>query len=170
MVILGGLLVVVVLAWIQLSPLILPPGAARPSPTGLDGEWTLTPDDPLATTFVISADSYRLDGAISFNGAGTAARDGEDLHLTDDAACRDTDGRYAVELGEVERLGLPGEDRAQTMTLVLVSDPCESRAEALLSTTWLLRTSGRDGVFGICDPPHEEAALTSHWPEPSGCG
>ena len=160
----------VVLAWIQLSPLILPPDAARPSPTGLDGEWTLTPDDPLATTFVISADSYRLDGAISFNGAGHAARDGEDLLLTDDAACLDADGLYAVELGEVERFGLPSEDRAQTMALTLVSDVCESRAEALLSTIWMLRTSGRDGVYGLCDPPDEDAALTSDWPEPSGCG
>ena len=170
MLILAALLVGVLLAWLQLSPIILPPSEAEPSVTNLDGEWTLSPDDPLATTFIIAEDSYRVDGAISFNGAGRVTRDGEDLLLTDDAACRDADGWYAVELGEVERLGLPGEDRAQTMTLVLVSDACESRAEALLSTTWLLRTSGREGVFGICDPPNEEAALTSHWPEPSGCG
>lgn len=29
--------------------------------------------------------------------------------------------------------------------------------------------SGRDGFYGICDAPNEEAAITGHWPEPSGC-
>lgn len=169
MLILAALLVGVLLAWLQLSPIILPPSEAEPSATHLDGEWTLSPDDPFATTFVISGDSYRLDGAMSFNGAGRATRDGDDLVLSDDAACPDADGWYAVELGEVARFGLPSEDRAQTMTLTLVSDACESRAEALLSTIWMLRTSGRDGVHGICDPPDEDAALTSQWPEPSGC-
>lgn len=169
MLILGVLLVAVVLAWLQLSPMILPPGEVQPSVTDLDGEWTLSPEEPLATTFALSGSSYRFEGALAFNGAGRAGRDGDDLLLADDAACPDADGRYVIELGEVSA-GIQPEDHVQTMTLTLVSDACDLRADALVSSTWVLRASGRDDVHGICDPPDESAGLTSPWPQPTGCG
>ena len=169
MLILAGLLVLIVLGWVLLAPRILPPAGPGTSTMGLDGRWTRTPDDALATTLDLSGASYTLSGALTFTGAGRAARDGDDLLLTDDAACPDADGRYAVELGEIDRFGLLPEHRAQTMTLTLRSDACADRAEALAGATWVLRASGRDGVFGICDAPNEEAAITGHWPEPSGC-
>jgi hypothetical protein len=58
------------------------------------------------------------------------------------------------------------------MTVELVDDPCADgrRAATLSDTRWVLRASGRDDAHGICDPPNEEAAITGHWPEPSGCG
>jgi hypothetical protein len=169
MLILGALLVAVVLAWLQLSPIILPQPEAQPSATDLDGEWTLYMDEPLATTFALSGSSYRFEGALDFNGAGRAGRDGDDLLLADDAACPDTDGRYAIELGDIDRGGAEFEDRVQTMTLTLVSDACVVRADTLVSSTWVLRASGRDGVHGICDPPDESPGLTSLWPRPTGC-
>ena len=89
--------------------------------------------------------------------------------LAADPACSDVAGRYAVEIGDIERFGLLPAHRAQTMTLSLISDDCPRRSEALAGTTWVLRASGRDGVYGICDAPNEEAAITGHWPEPSGC-
>lgn len=174
MLILAALLVVVVLGWVLLGPRILPPADSDGSDpdssgTGLDGYWTRTPDDALATTLAVSGASYSLEGALAFTGSGRAARDGDDLLLTDGAACPDADGRYTVELGDVDRPGLLPEHRAQTMTLTPRSDACSDRSDALAGATWVLRISGRAGVFGICDPPNEEAAITGHWPEPSGC-
>jgi hypothetical protein len=169
MLILVGLLVVIVAGWIVLGPLILPPADPGGAGTGLDGRWTRTPDDPLATTLALSGPTYTIDGALGFAGSGRAERDGDDLVLNEDAACPDAAGRYAIELGDVDRAGLLPEHRAQTMTLTLVSDGCLARAAALEGATWVLRASGRDGVHGICDPPNEEAAITGHWPEPSGC-
>lgn len=171
MLILAGLLVVIVVGWVLLGPRILPPVPLPPDAagTGLDGRWTVTPGDPRETTLALSGSTYSLE-AMGFAGSGRAARDGDDLLVSDDPDCPGGDGRYAVEVGDVERFGLLPEHRAQTMTLTLVSDPCAARADALGDTTWVLRASGRDGVYGICDPPNEEAAITGHWPEPSGCG
>jgi hypothetical protein len=169
MLILAGLLVLVVIGWVLLGPRILPPAEPASSATGLDGRWTRTPDDALATTLAVSGTSYMLDGALPFTGTGRVARDGGDLLLTDDAACPDADGRYTVELSDLDRPGLLPEHRAQTMTLTPRSDACPDRADALAGATWVLRLSGRDGVFGICDAPNEEAAITGHWPEPSAC-
>jgi hypothetical protein len=170
MLILAAMLVAIVVGWVLIGPLILPPPAPVAQATGLDGRWTRTPEDPLATTLDLSGTTYSLEGAIAFAGAGRAARDGDDILLTDDSACPDAAGRYAVELGDVDRFGLLPEHRAQTMTLAPVSDSCDARADALGGATWVLRASGRDGVYGICDPPNEEAAITGHWPQPSGCG
>ena len=169
MLILAGLLVVIVLGWVLLAPRILPSADTGESATGLEGRWTRTPDDPLATTLALSGPTYTLDGALGFSGAGRATRDGDELVLTDDPACPGTTGSYSVELGDVDRFGLLPEHRAQSMTLAVVSDSCSARAGALVGATWVLRASGRDGVYGICDPPNEEAAITGHWPVPSGC-
>jgi hypothetical protein len=170
MLILAGLLAAIVLGWVLLGPRILPP-AAPPDASGtdLDGRWTITPDDPLSTVLAISGTAYTLEGATVFVGSGRATRDGGTLVLADDPACDGATGRYAVSLGEVDRAGLLPQHRAQTMTLAVVSDPCDARADALGGEAWVLRASGRDGVYGICDPPNEEAAITGHWPEPSGC-
>jgi hypothetical protein len=169
MLILAGLLVVIVLGWVLLAPRILPPADPGSATTGLEGRWTRTPDDALATTLALSGSSYSLEGALGFAGSGRAAREGDDLILTDDPACPDADGRYTVQLGDVDRHGLLPEHRAQTMTLSVLSDACADRADALAGAIWILRVSGRDGFYGICDPPNEEAAITGHWPEPSGC-
>ncbi len=173
MLVLVGLLAVIVVGWMLLGPRILPPANETPAPegsaTGLDGRWTRTPDEPLATTLALSGATYTVGGALDFAGTGSATATGDELLLADDPACPDVDGAYAVELGDVDRFGLLPEHRAQTMRLTLVSDGCGPRADALAGGTWTLRASGRDGVYGICDPPNEEAAITGHWPEPSGC-
>ena len=167
MLILGTIIVAVVLGWILLGPLILPREEA--SATGLDGRWTLTPEQPLATTLVLAGNGYSIDGDVPFSGSGSAVSAGERLVFADDPSCGDTIGTYAVELGDVDRFGLLAEHRAQTLALTLVEDACAGRAQTLTSGTWTLRASGRDDVHGICDPPNEEAAITGHWPEPSGC-
>lgn len=170
MLILAGLLAIIVVGWVLLGPRILPPVAPPdPATTGLDGRWTVTPDDPLATTLALSGTTYSVEGATAFAGSGRATRDDDELVLADDPACAGAVGRYAVELGDMDRAGLLPQHRAQTMTLWVVSDTCDARADALGGETWVLRASGRDGVYGICDPPNEEAAITGHWPEPSGC-
>ena len=169
MLILAGMLVAIVLGWVLLGPLILPPAAPEPRATGLEGRWTRTPDDPRATTLVLSAAAYSVEGVAAFAGSGSAARDGDDLILADDPACPDLIGRYRVALGSVDRFGLLPEHRAQTMTMTPLSDACADRADALQDVTWVLRASRRDGIYGICDAPNEEAAITGHWPEPSGC-
>ena len=169
MIILAGLLVAIVAGWVLLGPRILPPAVPDAQATGLDGRWTRTPDDALDTTLAISGATYSVEGALGFTSSGRVSRDGDDLLLADDPACPTAAGSYAVGLGDVERFGLLPEHRAQTMTLTLVSDACPGRSEALAGATWVLRASGRDGVYGICDAPNEEAAITGHWPEPSGC-
>lgn len=168
MVILVALLAAIVIGWILIGPRILPPAAPAAGETGLEGRWTLTPDAPLATTFDVSAAGYRLAGDLAFTGSGRATRAGEELVVSDDAACPDGAGRYRVTLADVDRFGLLPGNRAQSLTLTVVDDPCGARAR-VLAGTWTLRASGRDGVHGICDPPNEEAAITGHWPEPSGC-
>jgi hypothetical protein len=167
MLILGAVIVAVALGWVLIGPLILPREEA--SATDLDGRWTLTPDQPLATTLVLGGASYSVDGDLPFSGSGSVMSAGEQLVFAEDASCGDSIGTYAVELGDVDRFGLRPQDRAQTMTLTLVEDACADRAAVLASGTWTLRASGRDGVHGICDPPNEEAAISGHWPEPSGC-
>ncbi len=169
MLILAGLLVAIVVGWVLLGPRILPPASPDAQATGLDGRWTRTPDDALATTLAISGATYSVEGDLDFIGSGIASRDGEDLLLADDPACPDATGRYAVVLGDVDRFGLLPEHRAQTMTLTVLDDGCAERADALSAETWTLRASGREGIYGICDAPNEEAAVTGHWPEPSGC-
>lgn len=168
MLILVALLAAIVIGWMVIGPRILPPAAPAAGETGLEGRWTLTPDVPLATTLDVSAAGYRLEGDLEFTGSGRATRAGEELVVSDDAACSGAAGRYRVTLADVDRFGLLPENRAQTLTLTVVDDPCGARAR-VLAGTWTLRASGRDGVHGICDPPNEEAAITGHWPEPSGC-
>ena len=168
MLILVGLIAAVVLGWLILGPRILP-RSAPPTSTGLDGHWTRSPAQPFVTTFRVSGATYELSGSLPFTGSGRVATDGEDLVVSDDAACPHAVGRYAIELGDVERAGLLPQHRAQTMTLTTIDDPCPSRESALGATTWTLRASGRDDAYGICDPPNEEAAITGHWPVPSGC-
>ena len=169
MLILIGLLAIIVIGWVIIGPRILPPANDAPVHTGLDGRWTRTPHDPLGTTLELSGPSYALSGALEFEGSGTAAVSGDELFLADDAACPGVAGRYAFELGSLDRFGLLPENRAQTMTLTVLTDGCAARADALGAETWTLRASGREGIYGICDPPNEEAAITGHWPEPSGC-
>jgi hypothetical protein len=167
MLILAVLLVLIVVGWVVLAPRILPP-AQPPSATGLDGRWTRTPDQPLTTSLLLIGARYSIEGELSFTGSGGAGSVGNQLVVSGDTACTDAIGTYAVELGDVDRHGLLPEHRAQTVTLTLVTDACAARAD-VLAGTWTLRASGRDGVYGICDPPNEEAAITGHWPEPSGC-
>ena len=169
MLILAGLLVAIVVGWVLIGPRILPPVSPDAQATGLDGRWTRTPDDPLATTLTLYEATYTVEGGGELASAGRAARDGDDLVFTDDPACPEVAGRYVVELGDVDRFGLLPEHRAQTMVLTVLSDACPGRNAAVAGATWVLRASGREGVYGICDAPNEEAAITGHWPEPSGC-
>jgi hypothetical protein len=171
MLILAALIVAVVVAWIIISPLLLP-APATPEAARLDGRWTSTPDDPLGTTLSIAAGRYELIGDLDFTGAGTATLDGQELVLTGDPACPDAEGRYAVSVVPIDRAGLLPQFQSEAMRVELVDDPCAdgARAATLTAVRWVLRASGRDDAHGICDPPDEEAAITGHWPEPSGCG
>ena len=176
MLILVGLLAAVVIGWIVLGSRILPAGPAAessgsPAAAALDGRWTATPEDPLGTTFALDDGRYVLSGDLPFIGAGEATVADAELTLQSDDACADARGRYRIELGDTDRYGLLPQFRAQTLTLALIEDPCAdgARARVLAGAPWVLRASGRAGVHGICDPPNEEAAITGHWPEPSGC-
>jgi hypothetical protein len=168
MLILVGLLVAVVAGWIIIGPRILP-GDAAASPQ-LDGLWTRTPDHPLATTLAIDGDTYRLSGSLAFLGAGALHIGPAELATSADPACAGATGTYAVEVADTDRHGLLPQYRAQTLTLTLVRDECADGARAAtLAGEWVLRASARRDAHGICDPPTEEAAITGHWPEPSGC-
>ena len=172
MFVLGVMLLVVLVGWILIGPRILPPATPPSAGGSLDGRWTRTPDEPMATTLTLDGGTYALAGALPFTGSGRSTVAGDELRLAADPACPETVGRYGVRLGDVDRFGLLPEHRAQTMWLTLLDDACAngSRAETLTARRWLLRASGRDDAHGICDPPNEEAAITGHWPEPSGCG
>jgi hypothetical protein len=172
MIVLGAVLVIVFLGWALIGPRILPPATPPPSGESLDGRWTRTPDEPMATTLTVDGAAYALSGALPFTGSGRLTIAADELSLTADPSCPEIVGKYGVQLGDVGRFGLLAENRAQTMSLTLLADDCAggSRAEALTARTWVLRASGRDDAHGICDPPNEEAAVTGHWPEPSGCG
>ncbi|HEX7224840.1 MAG TPA: hypothetical protein VF367_04605 [Candidatus Limnocylindria bacterium] len=179
MLILVALLVAVVAGWIVLAPLILPgvapadasPSAAAGSPGPLDGRWTATPDAPDRTTLAISAGTYAIEGQEAYGGSGRLAAVGSEVTVSADPACPTVSGRYAAELGETERYGLLPQFRAQTLELSVIDDPCAdgARARALTEVPWVLRTSARSGSYGVCDPPNEEAAITGHWPIPTGC-
>lgn len=167
--ILGLLLLLVVLGWIALSDRILPPaipnGAIADGPFGT---YTRTPDAPRATTLRLEDGAYTLEGEVPHVGGGALAHVDGELRLSGDPGCEGLEGRYRATLGSRDRDGLLPENVAETLDLVRVEDGCASRAEAL-DGAWVLRLSGRPGVYGICDPPNEEAAITGHWPEPSGC-
>jgi hypothetical protein len=171
MLILAALIVLIVVCWLLIGPRILPPPAPASPAGSLDGRWTATPDDPRATTLMLDGAAYAMSGRLEFTGSGAAAVRGAELSLAADPACPEAIGRYAVELGDVDRYGLLPKNRAQTMSLALVDDPCAngSRADTLTAQTWVLRASGREDARGVCDPPNEEAAITGHWPEPPGC-
>jgi hypothetical protein len=167
--ILGVLLLLVVLGWIALSDRILP--AALPNAGDVDrplGTYTRTPDAPGATTLRLEADTYRLEGDLPHVGGGTLTHADGELTFAADPGCDGLVGRYGATLGSRDRPGLLPENVAETLQLVLVEDGCASRAQTL-EGEWVLRLSGRPDVYGICDPPNEEAAITGHWPEPSGC-
>lgn len=169
MLILGLLLVLVVLGWIALSERILPP--AIPNGALVDrplGTYSRTPDDPRATTLRLEDRAYTLEGQLPHLGGGTLAEADGELTFGGDPACEGMEGRYRATLGSRDRHGLLPENVAETLELVRVVDVCASRVQAL-EGAWVLRLSGRPGVYGICDPPNEEAAITGHWPEPSGC-
>jgi hypothetical protein len=164
-----ALLVVVVLGWILISPRVLPPTSApRATPGPLDGRWTLHADLPLTSTLELRGGTYQLGGNLALTGGGTATVDGSTIEFSHQSGCAGT-GRYGITLAEVDRYGLLPENTSQAMALTLLEDPCAERAATLTAGSWTLRASLRDGVYGICDPPNEEAAVTGHWPEPSGC-
>jgi hypothetical protein len=167
---LAGVLVVVLVGWIVLSPRILP-SATGDTAAALAGSWTLHQDDPASTTLALEGGGYRLEGAIEYQGSGTAAYVDGHLTLGADPTCPGVVGRYVVTLADVDRYGLPDQDRAQSMTLQAVEDRCADglRAAALTAATWILRNSARPDVHGICDPPNSESAVSGHWPQPSGC-
>jgi len=176
MLILAAVMAAIVVGWLLIGPRILPARAPEPAPVpsgeSLAGRWTATPDEPMATTLALDGATYAATGELAFTGAGRMAPGDGFLSLTADPQCPDAVGRYEVELGEIDRDGLLPEHRAQTMALALIEDACAdgTRADVLTAQTWVLRASDRDDVRGICDPPNEEAAITGHWPEPSGCG
>lgn len=182
MLILVGLLVAVVIGWVVLGPRLLPsvepspidsraPEAAAASPGRVDGQWTTTPDSPDRTTLQVRDGAYVLEGRLAYRGSGSLAATESELTFADDPACPGVKGRYSLSLGETERYGLLPQYRAQTMTLTLLDDACADglRARALTASRWVLRASQRDGIYGVCDPPNAEAAITGHWPEPTGC-
>lgn len=170
MLILVALLAAVVVGWVLLGPFILPrpPG---PSAAAIAGRWTQTPDAPLATTLAIGEDGYALSGELAHIGSGTATLEDRLLVLRDDPACPDAVGRYEVRTEPIDRYGLLPQHTSEALSLVAIDDPCAggARASTLTVDRWVLRASARPDVRGICDPPDEEAAITGHWPEPSGC-
>lgn len=82
--------------------------------------------------------------------------DGELLTLINDPECATDIGTYRVE-----------RDGAQ-LRFDVVDDPCAfgQRTRDLTERTWTPADIARGES---CQPPNTEAAISGHWPEPSGC-
>jgi len=91
---------------------------------------------------------YRSVGHFTF--------DGEVLTLFNDPECSGDTGTYRVE-----------RDGAQ-LRLDVIDDPCAwgRRAADLVIKTWTPTEIARAET---CQPPNTEAAISGHWPAPSGC-
>ncbi|MDQ3407619.1 MAG: hypothetical protein M3472_05615 [Chloroflexota bacterium] len=79
------------------------------------------------------------------------------IELFNDAECADVSGSYRWRLADGE------------LTFDDPQDPCgfEQRRKDLTALTW----QSMDAVVGRpeCQPPDQEAAVSGHWPIPSGC-
>ena len=89
-------------------------------------------------------------------GIGHFVVEGDTLILTNDPECGETRGTYRWE-----------RDGAQ-LQLDVIDDPCAfgQRAADLTGRIWTLTETSRGGP---CQPPNTEAAVSGHWPAPSGC-
>jgi hypothetical protein len=170
MLILGLVLLAVVAGWILLAPRILPAASSPGTTEELAGTWARDPDQPMRASLVLDDGTYELRGELDYTGRGTAVEYREELILSADPNCPVAVGRYEVSTGTHDRRGLLPQFTAQTLTLTLIEDACgRGQRAAGIGGEWVLRTTDREGVHGVCDPPNEEAAVTGHWPAPSGC-
>jgi len=82
---------------------------------------------------------------------------GDELVIFNDPECSRVLGRYRWTLSD------------ETLTLEVIDDGCAfgQRAEDLAAVSWTLVGAIPAGLD--CEPPGEEAAVSGHWPAPSGC-
>ena len=86
--------------------------------------------------------------ATGWHSLGSFTVEGNRLYLFNDPVCHLVVGIYTWQLD------------ASGLKLTVVNDPCqvERRADTFGDLTWR-----------SCQPPNTEAAVTDHWPRPSGC-
>jgi hypothetical protein len=92
----------------------------------------------------------------AYRSSGHFVVEGDTLTVFNDAECGSERGTY-----DIEREGAE-------LRLELIEDPCGfgRRGGDLTALTWTLSQSARGGP---CQPPNTEAAISGHWPVPSGC-
>lgn len=92
----------------------------------------------------------------AYRSTGHFVVDGETLTVFNDPECGADRGTYRIEREGAE------------LRLELIDDPCGfgRRASDLTALTWTLSEAARGGP---CQPPNTEAAISGHWPVPSGC-
>ena len=86
--------------------------------------------------------------------------EGDEVVFFNDAECTGTRGRYRWALED------------DTLTLELVEDECGfgQRAQDFTTHPWTrMGDAPLSGVRLECIPPNTEAAISGHWPAPSGC-
>jgi hypothetical protein len=142
--------------------------------TAVDGVYTREPTDhyPGSRAPCVRCPPYPLDRDAStlildhgrfevfhveprFRAFGHYTVEGDRLLLFNDAECTHQRGEYRWSLQDGR------------LQLAVVNDPCAygRRAGDLTDQPW--RAIGETGLD--CQPPDEEAAVTGHWPVPSGC-
>ncbi len=103
------------------------------------GLWKLNFDDGIFRVY---------HSATGWRSLGSFTVDNDRLLLFNDPTCLDVVGTYTWQLVE------------GALQLQVIDDPCaiRLRAQNLSNMPW-----------AACQPPSSEAAVTDHWPKPSGC-
>jgi hypothetical protein len=92
----------------------------------------------------------------TYRSSGHFVVEGETLTVFNDPECASERGTYGIQREGAE------------LRLELIDDPCGfgRRGNDLTALSWTLTEAARGGP---CQPPNTEAAISGHWPVPSGC-
>jgi hypothetical protein len=126
---------------------------------GLRAPCTRCPPYPLdrgASVLTLDRGRYQVQHVEpAFQGTGHYLVDGDRLLLFNDAECTHDVGEYRWSLDD------------GALRLEVIRDPCayDQRAKDFSFHPWQVA----DAADPACQPPDEEAAVTGHWPVPSGC-
>ncbi len=107
-----------------------------------------------AGVFRVSHDST------DFQGVGSFTLSEDQIVLFNDPHCHLEVGIYTWELD------------GRSLILKEVKDECafDLRVKNLAAGPWLRQTDEQGHKIDPCQPPSMEAAISGHWPTPSGCG
>lgn len=144
--------------------------------TAIDGVYTRVPTDPYrgqrapcrrcppypldrgSSTLSMDAGRYEMVHELPrYRMIGHFTVSGDRLTLFNDAECTGVVGSYTWSL------------RGDSLVLEVLDDRCGfgQRAKDFTAVPWT--RLGPAALFDRCEPPSHEAAVTGHWPAPSGC-